>query len=135
MNDQFFGSTFFGTPGASGKAPKNFLIPYLLLLLREWNAHGYQLLQRLVAFGFAALDPGTVYRTLRQLEKDGLVSSSWDTSHDGPARRIYTITDAGLAFLQTWASSLEQYRATLDKFFDLYLGRPADAPRPPGEDR
>lgn len=115
-----------GFPGLGhaipGKAPKNFLVPYLLLLLRQWNAHGYELLQRLVAFGFAALDPGTVYRTLRQLEKDGLVCSAWDTGHEGPARRVYTITDAGVEFLQAWAQSLDNYRKTLDRFFDLYLG-------------
>ena len=47
------------------------------------------------AFGFEALDRGSVYRTLRQLEKDGLVISGWDTSKDGPARRLYSLTDAG----------------------------------------
>ena len=120
MSDAPFSPTDFGAFGWPGKAPKNFLIPCLLLLLRQWNAHGYQLLQQLVAFGFAALDPATVYRTLRHLEKDGLVSSVWDTGHEGPARRVYSITDAGTAFLQTWAASLEQYRQTLDMFFDLY---------------
>ncbi len=127
MSETFFGPGGFSGLGGSGKAPKNFLIPYLLLLLRQWNAHGYQLLQQLVAFGFAAVDPATVYRTLRHLEKDGLVSSRWDTGHEGPARRVYTITDAGIAFLQTWAASLEQYRQALDAFFDLYLGRRPDA--------
>ena len=132
MSETFFGPSGFSGLGGSGKAPKNFLIPYLLLLLRQWNAHGYQLLQQLVAFGFAAVDPATVYRTLRHLEKDGLVSSRWDTGHEGPARRVYTITDAGIAFLQTWAASLEQYRQALDAFFDLYLGRRPDAD--PAED-
>jgi PadR family transcriptional regulator, regulatory protein PadR len=120
MSDAPFSPTGFGAFGWPGKAPKNFLIPCLLLLLRQWNAHGYQLLQQLMAFGFAALDPATVYRTLRQLEKDGLVSSVWDTGHEGPARRVYSITDTGVAFLQAWAASLEQYRQTLDAFFDLY---------------
>src|SRR5688572_12419645 len=121
MNELFSGPFGFGGFGAGGKAPKNFLVPYLLLLLKQWNAYGYQLMQQLVAFGFAALDRGTVYRTLRQLEKDGLVSSSWDTAQEGPARRVYSITDAGLDFLQGWAGTLEQYRQTLDMFFDLYL--------------
>ena len=38
--------------------PKNFLRPCLLLLLREQAAHGYQLLDRLRAFGFEGSDPG-----------------------------------------------------------------------------
>ncbi|HEX2171663.1 MAG TPA: poly-beta-hydroxybutyrate-responsive repressor [Dehalococcoidia bacterium] len=139
MNELFPGLPDFGGFGAAGKAPKNFLVPYLLLLLKQWNAYGYQLMQQLVAFGFAALDRGTVYRTLRQLERDGLVSSTWDTGQEGPARRVYSITDAGIAFLQAWASTLDQYRQTLDMFFDLYLGgsdRPAAGQEaPPPESR
>ena len=38
----------------------------------------------MTAFGFEALDRGSVYRILRQLEKDGLVSSGWDTSRRAP---------------------------------------------------
>jgi hypothetical protein len=33
------------------------------------------------------------------MEKDGVVESSWETARPGPARRMYTITDAGEAYL------------------------------------
>ena len=50
---------------------------------------------------------------------------SWDTqSGAGPARRVYTITDAGEAYLGFWAEALEQYRRNMDAFFSLYTGRP-----------
>ena len=42
--DEAFGRMTETGFGGWGKAPKNFMIPYLLLLLRQWNAHGYQLL-------------------------------------------------------------------------------------------
>lgn len=100
--------------------PRDFLAACLLLLLRQWSMHGYRLMQQLMLLGFAALDPGTVYRTLRQLERDGLIRSRWDLGDAGPARRMYELTDAGEAFLRTWARGLEQYRRMLDVFFRFY---------------
>ncbi len=99
-------------------------MPVILLSLREWNSYGYELMERASAFGFEAMNPGTLYRTLRQMEKEGIVESSWETSRGGPARRMYTITDAGRSYLDFWAKSLEQYQHTMDNFFRLYTGRP-----------
>ncbi|MBI4506711.1 MAG: poly-beta-hydroxybutyrate-responsive repressor [Chloroflexi bacterium] len=100
--------------------PRDFLAACLLLLLRQWSMHGYRLMQQLVVLGFAALDPGTVYRTLRQLERDGLIRSHWDLGDAGPARRMYELTEAGEAFLRAWAQGLEHYRRMLDLFFRFY---------------
>src|SRR4030042_5196000 len=52
----------------------------LLAFLRNWNAYGYQLVQELTKAGLPAFHSATVYRTLRQLERAGHVSSFWDTS-------------------------------------------------------
>ena len=40
---------------------------------------------------------------------------------------MYSITDAGNAYLDFWARSLEQYQRNMDTFFRLYTGgrRPA----------
>jgi len=111
--------------------PRMWLQPFLLLALEQWQSHGYELIRRMTAFGFEALDRGSVYRILRQLEKDGLVSSGWDTSKDGPARRLYSLTDAGRAYLNVWAASLRGYQTMLDQFFSLYP--PPLSPPPPAE--
>lgn len=87
----------------------------LLAFLRNWNAYGYQLAQQLVSAGLPAFDSGTVYRTLRQLERTGLVSSFWDTSESGPARRMYSLTKAGDLFLSSWIDVLGRYQAVLQK--------------------
>ena len=102
--------------------PRNWLVPVILLTLREWNSYGYELMERTAAFGFEAMNPGTLYRTLRQMEKNGVVKSKWETSKGGPARRVYSITDAGEAYLDFWAESLKQYQRTVDAFFRLYRG-------------
>jgi PadR family transcriptional regulator PadR len=104
---------------------KNWLVPILLLMLRQWSSYGYELMEKMSTFGLAAMNPGTFYRTLRQMEKDGMVSSSWDTSEGGPARRMYSITDAGEAYLKYWAESLDQYQRMMDTFFRLYTGQPS----------
>ncbi len=106
--------------------PRNWLVPVILLSLRECTSYGYKLMEQAAVFGFEAMNPGTLYRTLRHMEKDGLCESEWDTtSGGGPARRVYSITDAGEAYLDFWAKSLEQYQRNMDAFFRLYTGRPA----------
>jgi len=114
--------------------PRNWLVPVILLALREWNSYGYELMERAAAFGFEAMNPGTLYRTLRQMEKDGVVKSKWETSKGGPARRMYSITEAGEAYLDFWAEALEQYRRNVDTFFRLYTGRPSRTEKEIGDE-
>lgn len=101
--------------------PKNLMIPVLLLSLRGWNLHGYKLIQELSQFGFSSIDQGNVYRTLRKLEKENMVKSEWDMSTGGPAKRIYSLTDAGEDYLRTCSDSLVQYQSILSRFFTMYM--------------
>jgi len=109
-------------PQKAEARPKNWQEPVILLMLREWNSYGYELMEGMAEFGLEAMNPGTLYRTLRHMEKNGAVKSAWDTSKGGPARRVYTITDVGEAYLNFWARSLEQYQRNVDTFFRLYTG-------------
>ena len=61
------------------------------------------------------------------MEKDGVLESRWETSGDGPARRMYTITGSGNAHLGIWAKSLERCHQSVDDFFELYGGKPPHA--------
>jgi PadR family transcriptional regulator PadR len=60
-------------PQGAEARPRNWLEPVVLVMLREWNSYGYELLERTAAFGFEAMNPGTLYRTLRHMEKNGTV--------------------------------------------------------------
>ena len=101
-------------------SPKNFLVPYILLLLKGVPVHGYELMQRLTSCGFQTIDPGNIYRMLRQLEKEELVNSEWDTSSTGPAKRLYSVTEAGEKYLDRYANQLENYQSLLNQFFAMY---------------
>jgi len=98
--------------------------PRLLLKLARKPAHGYELMDALdEGPNGAAPDPGTLYRTLRALEEDGLVRSTWDTEGAGPPRRVYELTDQGVEFLHAWAVSIRGTRAQLDRFLASYEER------------
>jgi PadR family transcriptional regulator PadR len=99
---------------------ERFQVAALLLLLRERPAHGYDLLERLPDLtGDERVDVGNLYRVLRTLEEQGLVSSEWDETVPGPAKRTYEITPAGRAGLERWAAALAETRDRID----LYLRR------------
>jgi PadR family transcriptional regulator PadR len=102
--------------------PTNWQEPVILLMLRQWNSYGYEMMERMTEFGLETMNPGTLYRSLRNMEKNGAVKSTWETSEGGPARRVYSITNFGEAYLDFWARSLEQYQRNLDTFFRLYTG-------------
>jgi len=100
---------------------RGFIQPWLLLLLAQSPAHGYELMERLEQGEDApAVDPGFLYRTLRQFEEEGLLRSTWDTSGGGPARRVYEITDEGLEYLHAWVVNIRRTRERLSRFLAEY---------------
>jgi PadR family transcriptional regulator PadR len=103
---------------------ERFSEPALLLLLRERPAHGYELLDALPGLtGEARVDMGNLYRVLRALEEDGLVTSRWEAGEPGPAKRTYDLTPAGTRLLDEWAAALRRSRARIDTFLDRFEGR------------
>jgi PadR family transcriptional regulator PadR len=93
------------------------LEPFLLLAVAEDQAHGYALIGRLNDLGVApeGVDVGMTYRTLRELETEGLVRSDWVTEGGAP-KREYRLTDEGRAALADWASLMCERRRLIDDF-------------------
>jgi PadR family transcriptional regulator PadR len=104
--------------------PQNLLVPVLLMALRQWNSYGYELMEKTATFWEGAINPGTLYRTLRQMEKNGDIEGTWDTTKPGPARRMYCITQAGEGYLDLWMTALEQCQHNTDAFLRLYYRLP-----------
>jgi len=100
---------------------ERFVEPSLLLLLRERPLHGYELIERLPEVaGEGRIDVGNLYRLLRSLEAEGLVSSEWSAELPGPAKRTYELTDEGRLLLDRWAEALRQAQNDVQGFLDRY---------------
>lgn len=96
--------------------------PAILLLLAGNEAHGYEIIQKLNRMDFmdGDLDTATVYRTLRRMEQEGLVVSSWEHGEFGPARRQYRLTGEGLNSLEEWIKTLKARVAQIQSFISYY---------------
>ncbi|MGE3140900.1 MAG: PadR family transcriptional regulator [Thermoleophilia bacterium] len=101
---------------------ERFVEPVLLLLLSERPMHGYELLERVpeLSGDDRRVDLGNLYRLLRSLEEEGIVTSEWDSGVPGPAKRVYALTDAGRGLLDRWATALGEARALITTFLDRH---------------
>jgi DNA-binding PadR family transcriptional regulator len=87
----------------------------LLTLARLGEAHGYQIVSEAEQFAVthAGVDSGAVYRALRRLEANGYVTSSWDTTGSGPARRLCKLTPSGYEHLAEWVDVMGEVASSL----------------------
>lgn len=113
---------------ASSGMPRSFLRPILLLLLAEGSSHGYELLEQTSQLGLERTDPGGLYRTLRAMEQEGLVTSWWEPSSSGPARRTYELAPDGRDWLHASAGALRETVRHLHDFLARYEALPRDIP-------
>ncbi|GAW91392.1 PadR family transcriptional regulator [Calderihabitans maritimus] len=101
-----------------GPRLEGFLIPCLLLLLKDNPAHGYELMERLAELSYLEVqpDPAVVYRHLRRLEVEGMVESRLEPGSGGPARKVYSLTPEGESYLKAWAMRIRKKKASLEGF-------------------
>jgi PadR family transcriptional regulator PadR len=96
-----------------------FVEPVVLLLLKKkGRSYGYDLSADLEAHALtdAEIERAALYRTLRQLEANGNVTSEWETEGSGPARRVYRLTARGEQHLQEWATVLGNVSKAMARF-------------------
>ena len=108
------------TPDLALGLPRNYLRPSLLLLIAEGTSHGYELLDHLAGIGLDRMDAGGMYRSLRAMDEEGLVRSTWEPSTSGPARRNYELTEAGRGALREYAAAIAEVADFLAAYGDRY---------------
>jgi PadR family transcriptional regulator PadR len=109
--------------GRSGQGRRErYVQPSLLMGLFRGPSYGYELIKSIQEFGFmkGQAPPGMIYRHLRHLEEDGLVSSSWETAGVGPAKRVYRLTPEGERVLAAWIDHMEKQVENLAGFIKGY---------------
>jgi len=96
-----------------------FVEPLLLFLLKKsGQSHGYELAAELPrhAMTDSAIELAALYRTLRQLEENGCVTSEWEAEGSGPARRVYALTARGEEHLKEWLVVLGHLAQSMTRF-------------------
>jgi PadR family transcriptional regulator PadR len=86
-----------------------FIEPVVLRILKEKKrSYGYEIAECLPQYALtdATIEGAALYRTLRTLEANGYVSSTWEPG-EGPARRNYSLTRLGHVHLREWTFLLE----------------------------
>jgi PadR family transcriptional regulator PadR len=108
--------------GCSERRVPRQLQPFILLVLKGKDSYGYELIEKISEFRFhdSPPDVGAIYRHLRNMEREGLVKSRWNTKGSGPAKRIYRITPQGEEILHGWAVTMRKRKEALDQFLRLY---------------
>lgn len=87
------------------------------LIARMAPIHGYGLIRALADATDGALQfkPGTIYPILNELERIGVVRSSWVAGESGPQRKAYELTATGREVLATTAKHWERVRLGVEE--------------------
>jgi transcriptional regulator len=78
--------------------------------------HGWGISQRVQQLSEGALEvnQGSLYPALQRLEKDGLITSEWDTTNNNRRARYYRLTAAGRRALGAELESWRRFAAGLE---------------------
>lgn len=103
-----------------GKSLNRLSQPTILALLARSGKplHGYVIVQMAAQspmFGGKKPDATGIYRALKRMEENELVTSEWDTPAEGSAKRLFTLTEKGRRCLRRWIDTLACYELTLEE--------------------
>jgi len=90
-----------------------------LLILKTLSLapmHGWGISQRVqqISNGVLEVNQGSLYPALQRLEKDGLVTSDWDTTDNNRRARYYRLTATGRRALGVELESWRRFATGLD---------------------
>jgi DNA-binding PadR family transcriptional regulator len=82
----------------------------ILGALQNGPQHGYSIVRRIRESGAATkLSEGQIYPYLHRLEREQHVTAEWRTDTGGAPRRVYQITESGLAELSRQRSAWQKF--------------------------
>ena len=83
--------------------------------------HGYGIARRIeqISGELLAVNHGTLYPVLAQLEQEGCITTEWGTSENNRRAKFYRITKAGRRQLASQRQHWEQTTDIIAKFFAL----------------
>jgi DNA-binding PadR family transcriptional regulator len=78
-------------------------LPLMILsVIGDGELYGYEIAQRIRERSGSRLAPGegSLYPALHRLEREGALVGQWRAGSQGPRRRYYRVTPAGVALLE-----------------------------------
>jgi DNA-binding PadR family transcriptional regulator len=105
-----------------GYPEKRWLQFLILRVVCEKSTYGYDLIKSIeeISQGRHKVKSGTMYTTLRRMEKEELLKSVWKKSKSGPDSREYQITKKGESYLKNWLEMIIERKKMIDKMTEFY---------------
>ena len=103
--------------------PERRWLQFLILrVVCEKPTYGYDLIKSIVKLsqGRHIIKSGTMYTTLRRMEKEELLNSAWKEGNAGPNSREYQITKKGETYLKNWLEMVIERKKMMDKMAEFY---------------
>lgn len=113
FRDSMFGRDRFSRESRRGMSFQKGDLKYIVLdLLRDKARHGYDIIRELEdqSHGFYKPSPGVIYPTLQMLEDLGYARSA-----EQEGKKVYSITDEGLGFLNEQSDVADEVRQQMKR--------------------
>ena len=95
----------------------------LLAIIKNKEVYGYELAEKLDAYGFKDFSEGTIYPLLMRMKKEELIISRLKKSTAGPKRKYYSLTLKGeeelMNFSERWSDLEKNVNSVLQYESDL----------------
>lgn len=96
---------------------------FILLMIATEPTHGLGILNKMNALvPNNRMDTAIIYRTLKDFEERGFITSDWADSEAGPKKKIYTITEEGKAQLSLYREDIDKSLENLKRFVKIHDG-------------
>ncbi len=87
----------------------------ILLIIGRETTYGYEIMERLIQYGFCGIREGTIYPLLVRLEKKNLITSEYRVSPLGPSRKYYHLTDSGRKTAEEFAEAWKAVSSAVER--------------------
>jgi PadR family transcriptional regulator, regulatory protein PadR len=90
----------------------------ILVLLKNKERYGLEIIQLLEKCGGLEITEGTIYPLLNRLKKEGMIDSEWVESESGHPRKYYFLTKDGQKQITEMTDYWRKFSKTLSKLID-----------------
>jgi len=107
----------------SNKYPEKSWLKFLILrVIFETPTYGYNIIQKIeeISYGRHKIKSGIMYTTLRRMEKENLLKSTWKKSKSGPNQREYHTTRKGKEYLKNYLEIIIERKKMIDRMVTFY---------------